>query len=102
MFPKPAVSNALSTPVAILDKGLPDADSFHIEVFELCSHCGARFGIGFFGPASLSSRLGPSISSSDDRRAADAIEDLPRKLTQILAKDHWQNREHKEWIDLDF
>jgi hypothetical protein len=35
-------------------------------------------------------------------RSAEEAEDLPRKLTEILAKDHWQHREHKIRIELDF
>lgn len=90
MLPRAPGSNVLSAPVAILDKDLQKVDSFHIQTFELCSFCGARFGIGSFG------------ASSEDRWHTEEMEDLPRKLTQILAKDHRHGREHKELIELDF
>ncbi len=76
-------------PVAILDKEILKADSFRIEIFELCSLCGARFGIGYFG------------ASREDLRLAEEIEELPRKLIDILAKDHWHHRQHKGYIELD-
>ena len=76
--------------VAIHDKELCKADSFRIEIFELCSLCGARFGIGYFG------------GSRKDVRPAEEIEDLPRKLIEILAQDHRHQRHHKGFIELDF
>ena len=90
MLAKRCEANDPRTPVAILDKELRKTDSFRIEIFELCTLCGARFGIGYFG-----------VPRQELRLAEDA-EDLPRKLTEILAKDHWQHREHKIRIDLDF
>jgi hypothetical protein len=77
-------------PVAILDKDLLKASSFRIEIFELCSLCGARFGIGYFGV------------SREEVRLAEEIEDLPRKLIDILASDHRHHRQHKGRIELDF
>ncbi len=62
---------------------------FNIQAFELCTMCGARFGIGYHGEC------------NSDLRATDEAEELPRKLTELLAKDHWQNREHKHFIELD-
>jgi hypothetical protein len=76
-------------PVAIHDKELRKASSFRIEIFELCTLCGARFGIGYFG------------ASREELRPAEEIEELPRKLMEILAKDHWHHREHKGFIELD-
>lgn len=88
MSGKPCGPAVACTPVAILDKELRKTDSFHIEIFELCSLCGARFGIGFFGRA-------------EDSRLPGEVEELPRKLTEILAKDHRQSRHHKDLIELD-
>lgn len=75
--------------VAILDKEIFKTNSFRIEIFELCTLCGARFGIGYFG------------ACREDLRPAEDIEDLPRKLIEILAGDHLRRREHKGLIDLD-
>jgi hypothetical protein len=83
-------SHDLTRPVAILDKEIRKADSFRIEIFELCSLCGARFGIGYFG------------ASRDSARQAEEIEELPRKLIEILARDHWHSRQHKGVIDLNY
>jgi hypothetical protein len=77
-------------PIALRDKELPNANSFQIEIFELCSLCGARFGIGYFG------------ASREDLRPAEEMEELPRKLIEILAKDHQHHREHRGFIELDF
>jgi hypothetical protein len=52
--------------------------------------CGAKFGIGYFGEC------------RDDERPANEIEELPRKLIEILAKDHRHCREHKGLIELDY
>jgi hypothetical protein len=82
-------TNVLVNRVAILDKELPKIQSFRTEVFELCTLCGARFGIGYFG------------SLREDLRGTEQIEELPRKLIEILAKDHWHCRQHKGLIDLD-
>ena len=76
-------------PVAILDKELQSATSFRLQTFELCTVCGARFGIGFHGEC------------LDAQRFSEDFEDLPKKLTDILAKDHRQNRAHKHFIELD-
>lgn len=76
-------------PVAIFDKDLRKSDSFKIEIFELCTICGARFGIGYLG------------ASRKDPHPNEEVEELPRKLTEILAKDHRQDRQHKHVIELD-
>lgn len=89
MLVKTYHANSLGIPVAILDKELLHTNSFRTELFEFCSLCGARFGIGFFSP--------PAHKHLDEE-----VEDLPRKLTEILAKDHRQRREHKGYIELDF
>ena len=98
MFAKPVVPSELcgsiASPVAILDKELLHADSFRLKIFELCSQCGARFGIGFLGRSKDDSRFAAE--------ASDEVEELPGKLTAILAKDHRQHRQHKDLIELDF
>ena len=76
--------------VAIHDKELRKANSFRLEIFELCSLCGARFGIGYFG------------GSRRDLRPAEEIEKMPRKLIEILVQDHRHHRDHKDFIELDF
>ncbi|HLJ15635.1 MAG TPA: hypothetical protein VKV15_14135 [Bryobacteraceae bacterium] len=89
MLAKEQLSHDLTSPVAILDKEICTADSFRIEIFELCSLCGARFGIGYLG------------ASGDVARPVEEIEELPRKLIEILARDHWHSRRHKGLIELD-
>lgn len=89
MLAKDQGTNTQVSPIAILDKELLNASSFRIEIFELCSLCGARFGIGYFGPL------------REDCRPAEEIEELPRKLIEILATDHRRHREHKGLIELD-
>ena len=79
----------LTFPVAILDKELCKTTSFCIQIFELCSLCGARFGIGYFG------------ASAEGFSWGEPSEDLPRRLIEILAKDHRQKRAHKGVIELD-
>ena len=76
-------------PVAIFERDLLSASSFTLQAFELCTMCGARFGIGYHG------------ACDNDERTIGEMEELPRKLTEILAKDHRQNRAHKHYIDLD-
>jgi hypothetical protein len=80
----------LMNPVAILDKEILKTSSFRIEIFELCTLCGARFGIGYFG------------ATREELRPAEEIEELPRKLIEILAADHLRERRHKGLIELDF
>ena len=82
-------SNCLLNPIAIYDKEILKNSSFQIEIFELCTVCGARFGIGYFGEA------------KGDARVAEDMEELPRKLIEILAKDHRHDRRHKCMIELD-
>ena len=89
MIAKISIATEVLNPVAISDKELPSA-SFTIQTFELCTICGARFGIGYHGAC-----------HNDERNSAE-IEELLRRLTGILAKDHRQDRAHKRLIDLDF
>ena len=90
MLVKGQNANVQIDSVAIHEKELLKASSFRIEIFELCSLCGARFGIGYFG------------ASREDKRSVGEIEELPRKLIEILADDHWHHRDHKDFIELDF
>ena len=87
MLEKTDVAHELHIPVAIFDKELLSATSFRLQTFELCTVCGARFGIGYHG------------TCAEGERFPD--EDLPKKLTAILAKDHRQERAHKHFIELD-
>jgi hypothetical protein len=89
MLLKSVVANEVHHPVAIFDKDLLQARFFNIQAFELCTICGARFGIGYHGEC------------REDLRSGDETEELPKKLTEILAKDHRQNRGHKHLIELD-
>jgi hypothetical protein len=90
MLAKDAIVNQMHYPVAIFDKDLLSDKSFTVQTFELCTMCGARFGIGYHG----------NCNTSQDESAE--TEELPKRLTEILAKDHRQNRAHKHLIDLDF
>jgi hypothetical protein len=90
MLAKANFTNEVHNPVAIFDKELRGETSFTVQAFELCTMCGARFGIGYHG------------ACHSGENAPIETEELPRKLTEILAKDHRQNREHKHVIDLDF
>jgi len=86
---KSPASNTPANPVAILDRDIRNAQPFQIEVFELCSLCGARFGIGYLGEAHV------------EARAVDEMGELPGKLIEILAGDHRHERQHKGFIELD-
>lgn len=90
MLAKNEISHELHNPVAIFDKELLGETSFRLQTFELCTVCGARFGIGYHG------------ACLEGERRAGEPEDLPKKLTEILAKDHRQERAHKHFIELDF
>ncbi len=85
---KSNIANDKHNPVAIFDKELLSATTFTVHTFELCTMCGARFGIGYHG------------ACNNDPQATDETEELPRKLMEILAKDHRQNRAHKCFIEL--
>src|SRR5580700_6400311 len=56
---------------------------------QLSTLCGARFSFGYCG------------ASRDDFRLAEDMEELRRKLIDILAKDRRHHREHKSLIELD-
>jgi len=87
---KNEITHELHNPIAIFDKELLGATSFRLQTFELCTVCGSRFGIGYHG------------ACLEGERPADELEDLPKKLTEILAKDHRQERAHKHFIELDY
>jgi hypothetical protein len=91
MIVTPAVAKHFDYPVAIREKDLltvTSLSSFRLEAHELCTTCGERFGIGYL-----------RISRPETEMTLVAAE-LPRKLTEILAKDHRQDREHKPFIEL--
>jgi hypothetical protein len=83
-----SVRNESHFAVAIRDKELANDAFFTLRTFEICTICGARFGIGYHG-----------VCGGDWEM--DDTGDLPRKLTEILARDHRQDRAHKRSIDLD-
>jgi hypothetical protein len=85
---KREITNDKRNPVAIFDKELLRATAFTLQTFELCTMCGARFGIGYHG------------ACDNEAQDTDETEELPRKLMEILAKDHRQNRAHKCFIEL--
>jgi hypothetical protein len=88
MIASPAVAKDFEYPVAIREKDLLTVPSFRLEAHELCTMCGERFGIGYL-----------RISRRETGVALVAAE-LPGKLTEILAKDHRQDREHGHFIEL--
>jgi hypothetical protein len=85
-----APANHHASAVAILDKEIVKAACFQTRLFELCTVCGARFGIGYFG------------ASKEGIRPAEELDELPGKLIEILAKDHRHQRDHKGFIELDY
>jgi hypothetical protein len=83
------VTGNFDCPVAIRDKDLPAVEAFRVEAHELCTVCGEGFGIGYLRrPAGGRSRIA-------------RVNEWPGKLTEILAKDHRQDRLHKRLIELD-
>jgi len=83
-----AVAKDFDHPVAVREKDLLSVPSFTLEANELCTMCGERFGIGYLR------------TSKHEMELIFGAAELPRKLTEILAKDHRQEREHKHLIDL--
>jgi hypothetical protein len=90
MLARNTLKHEILYPIAISDKELCHDPSFTLRTFELCTMCGARFGIGYHGTC-----------KSDEQDPVE-IDELPRRLTEILAKDHRQDRAHKNLIELDF
>jgi hypothetical protein len=78
----------LNSPVAILDKDISKYPTYTIETFELCDCCGARFGIAYH--QECKHRSG----------AAGRTEEVPRKLREMLAKDHNHERQHKHFTEI--
>jgi hypothetical protein len=84
----PTISKDFDYPIAIREKDLLNVPSFRLEAHELCTICGERFGIGYL-----------RTSRNEMEMAWEAAE-LPRKLTEMLARDHRQDREHRPFIEL--
>jgi hypothetical protein len=83
-----AVAKDFEYPVAIREKDLLSVPSFTLEAHELCTMCGERFGIGY-----------PRTSKHEMELTFGAAES-PRRMIEMLAKDHRQVRQHKHLIDL--
>ena len=82
------MTSSPSSPVAILDKAIANYPSYTIELFELCDHCGARFGIGYHQAC-----VHPHAGEAGD-------EDLPTRLREMLARDHGHDRKHKQFREI--
>ena len=82
------MTNDLYTPVAILDKEIAKYPTYTIEMFELCDCCGARFGIGYHQEC------------KHHADPASRPDELPRKLREMLAKDHNQDRKPKQFTEI--
>lgn len=88
MSPTAAVAKSIEYPVAIREKDLPKIPFFILEAHELCTMCGEPFGIGYL--RTPKNEIGMTLGAAE----------LPGKLTEILAKDHRQDREHRHIIEL--
>lgn len=82
------MTSDLNSPVAILDKEISNYPLYTIETFELCDCCGARFGIGYHQ------------GCKQPPRSSSGACDLPKKLREMLAKDHGQERKHKQFTEI--
>jgi hypothetical protein len=82
------MTDDVNSPVAILDKELGNYPSYTIETFELCDCCGARFAIGYHQQCK---HHAASTEQSDE---------LPKKLREMLAKDHGHERKHKIFTEI--
>lgn len=89
MLAKTGSTTEIRTPVAIFDRDLGSLPAFTTQIMEMCTMCGACFGIGYQG------------ESVEAPRLYESLHELPGRLREILAKDHRQNREHKRLIHLD-
>lgn len=88
MITTPAIAKDHGYPVAIREKELRSMPFFRLEAHELCTMCGERFGIGF-------------LPTEDEIEAATPeTAELPGRLTEILARDHRQERQHRDFIEL--
>ena len=81
------MTSDVNSPVAILDKELPNYPSYKIETYELCDCCGARFGIGFHQACK---------NHADFTQASE----LPNTLREMLAEDHGHERQHKAFTEI--
>ncbi|MGA8367884.1 MAG: hypothetical protein ACLQMT_12690 [Candidatus Acidiferrales bacterium] len=88
MIAIPEIAQDFDYPIAIREKDLRNVPSFRLEAHELCTICGERFGIGYL-----------RTPRNEMEMALEATE-LPRKLTEMLARDHRQDREHRNLIEL--
>ena len=82
------MTSDLNSPVAILDKEISKYPLYTIETFELCDCCGARFGIGYHQ------------GCQQHPHSPAGASDLPKKLREMLAKDHGQDRKHKQFTEI--
>jgi len=82
------MTNDVNSPVAILDKELANYPSYTIETFELCDCCGARFAIGYHQEC------------KDHASFTEQTDELQKKLREMLAKDHGQERKHKIFTEI--
>ena len=53
------MGNEILNPVAISGKELSSATSVTIQTFEMCTMCGARFGIGYRGHVTMMNATHP-------------------------------------------
>lgn len=79
-------NDSMNSPVAILDKEIAKYPTYTIETFELCDCCGARFGIGYHQACKHS--------------AGGQTDEVPKKLREMLAKDHNHDRQHKHFTEI--
>lgn len=82
------MTSDLIGPVAILDKEIAKYPTYTIEMFELCDCCGARFGIAYHEKCK---------HHADSTGQAD---EAPKKLREMLAKDHNHDRQHKIFTEI--
>jgi len=82
------MTNDVNSPVAILDKELANYPSYTIETFELCD-C-LRRPICDWLPSGVQR---PRVIHGADRRTQ-------KKLREMLAKDHGQERKHKIFTEI--
>lgn len=82
------MTSDVNSPVAILDKEIAKYPTYTIETFELCDCCGARFGIGYHQEC------------KHHAGSATQADEAPRKLREMLAKDHNHERQHKIFTEI--
>ena len=90
MLLKSGVANEIHTPVAIFDKELLSAKSFRLQTTT--------------NSALYAARDSESAITANVLKARGSLSNwkiCQTKLTEILAKDHRQDRAHKHFIELD-